>query len=97
MRAPQAIGDSGFLPLGIVASSAAREALLATLQTSCPQWHVQLVALGIPSNSIPHFRVELKHDVDVPAGSIDVWLHIKGALMAAFPADKPNAVTAIDL
>jgi hypothetical protein len=34
--------------------------------------------------------------MDVLSGSIDPWLHIKGALTSSFPADKPHAVTTID-
>jgi|HubBroStandDraft_3_1064219.scaffolds.fasta_scaffold1274207_2 hypothetical protein len=92
-----AIGDSTFVTLGVVASTAPREALLAVLQTSCPQWLLQLVLLDTGSESVPHFRVELKTDADVLTGSIDAWLHIKGALMSTFPADKPHAVAIIDL
>ena len=96
MVARHAIGDSTFVTLGIVASTAPREALLAVLQTSCPQQQAQLVALDI-SETVPHFRIELKIDPDAQPASIDIWLHIKGALMSAFPADKPNAVLTIDL
>ncbi len=96
MVAPHAIGDSTFVTLGLVASTAPREALLAVLQTSCPQWRMQLIALDTDRESVPHFRVELKIDADAPPGSIDAWLHIKGALMSAFPADKPHAVATID-
>ena len=97
MVARHATGDSTFVTLGIVASTAPREALLAVLQTSCPQWQMQLVTVDDGLQSVPHFRVELMADRDAPSGSIDAWLHIKGALMSAFPADKPHAVSTIDL
>jgi hypothetical protein len=96
MVARHAIEDPTFVPLGIVVSTAPREALLAALQKQCPHWNIQLVPIDVARKSSPQFRVELKRDMDVLSGSIDPWLHIKGALTSSFPADKPHAVTTID-
>jgi hypothetical protein len=96
MVARHAIDDSTFVPLGVVVSTAPREALLAALQRACPDWNIRLVPLEAEHVSPPQFRVELKYEVDLISGSIDAWLHIKGALMSSFPADKPHAVMAID-
>ena len=84
-----------YAPLGVVESDAPVAALLAALQTLRPAWHMRLVP--IESDGKPRYRVEIEQEGLPPAdGLIDTWLHIKSALMATFPADKPNAVTAID-
>ena len=91
-----AIDDSIFVPLGIIVSTAPRDALLAALQKACPQWNVRLIQIDETRKSPPQFRVEMKYEVDLISGSIDAWMHIKGALMSSFPADKPHAVSTID-
>ncbi len=96
MVARNAIDDSTFVPLGVIVSTAPREALLAALQNACPQSSFRLVPLDEPRESPPRFRVELKYEIDLVSGSIDAWMHIKGALMSSFPADKPHAVMAVD-
>ena len=46
---------------------------------------------------MPRYRVEIEAGVvQIEGGHIDAWLHIKSALMATFPTDKPNAVNPID-
>ncbi len=85
----------GYLSLGSLVSAAPAPALLATLQMLRPQWHIRLVS--IESVGVPRYQVEIEDDATLKENShIDIWLHIKSALMATFPADKPNAVTAID-
>ena len=94
MPAQQADAAAHYTPLGSIESAAPAAALLATLQTLRPQWHIRLVSEV--TTGTPRYRVEV-HDAALPAeGSIDAWLHIKSVLMATYPADKPNAVTAID-
>jgi hypothetical protein len=84
-----------YRPLGSIESTTPEPTLLAALQTLRPQWRVRLVSIA--SQNVPRYRVEIEQDVELfEDGHIDVWLHIKSALMATFPADKPNAVTAID-
>lgn len=81
--------------LGSIESTTPEPTLLATLQTFRPQWRIRLVP--IESVAVPRYRVEIEYDAAlIDDGHIDAWLHIKSALMATFPADKPNAVTAID-
>lgn len=83
-----------YTPLGSIESSAPVSVLLTTLQTLCPQWNIRLVP--IDADGLAHYRVEIDNAAQPPDGTIDAWLHIKSALMARFPAGKPNAVTAID-
>jgi hypothetical protein len=90
-------GGKRTVPLGIVASSAPAAALLAALRELRPQFDVRLLRISDASGIETLYRVE----VDVleaiePRREIDMWLRIKSALMAAFPSDKPGAVTAID-
>ena len=92
-----ASGGKQTLPLGIVASSAPAAALLAALRDLRPQYEVRLLRISDASGIETLYRVE----TDViealePRRQIDLWLRIKSALMAAFPAGKPGAVTAID-
>ena len=86
-----------FVALGIVVSSAPRVALLAALQQLRPQFEFQLQEIAGDANAGTHYRVEinLAAQADAPH-AIDLWLRIKSALMAEFPADKPGALTAID-
>ena len=91
MTAPHA----HYAPLGTIESDVPVPALLATLQTLRPAWHIRLAP--VDSGTKPRYRVEIEQDASSGEDShIDTWLHIKSALMASFPADKPNAVTAID-
>ena len=84
-----------YIPLGSIESATPAAALIAALQALRPQWNLRLVA--IESDDVPRYRVEIEHDVvQIEGGHIGAWLRIKGALMATFPADKPNAVMAID-
>ncbi len=83
-----------YAPLGSIQSSAPVAALLATLQALRPQWHVRFVP--VPTAGVPRYRVEVDDTLQPTDVNIDAWLHIKSALMAAYPADKPDAVTAID-
>lgn len=84
-----------YAPIGMIESDAPVPALLAALQTLRPAWHIRLAP--IDGNRKPRYRVEIEQDgLPDQSSPIDTWLHIKSALMATFPADKPNAVTAID-
>ena len=88
-------GNAHYAPLGTIESDASVPALLAALQTLRPAWHIRLAR--IDSRDRPRYRVEIEQEgLPVENSPIDHWLHIKSALMATFPADKPNAVTAID-
>ncbi len=96
-RQAEHAGGKRTIPLGIVASSAPAAALLAALRDLRPQFDVRLLRISDASG------IETLHRVEVgvvealePRRRIDVWLRIKSALMAAFPAGKPGAVTAID-
>jgi hypothetical protein len=87
--------DAHYTPLGTIESNAPAAALLAVLQTLRPQWNIRLVPAD--SEIEPRYRVEMEcSGVSVEGTHIATWLHIKSALMASFPADKPNAVRAID-
>ena len=88
-----------YVALGMIQSRAPRVALLRALRELRPQWDVRLQ----PQAATGRYRVEVRADsadASPPgskgAASIDPWLRIKSALIAAFPADKPNAVTAWD-
>jgi len=84
-----------YAPLGTIETDAPVSALLAALQALRPSWHMRLIPIG--THDKPRYRVEIEQDGPPLAdGVIDTWLHIKSALMASFPAGKPNAVTAID-
>lgn len=85
-----------YAPLGTIESDAPVAALLAALQALRPAWHIRLAPVA--GSRTPRYRVEIERDGHPEEGSnaIDTWLHVKSALMATFPADKPNAVTAID-
>jgi hypothetical protein len=65
------------------------------LHSSRPQWPIRLSEIESPG--VPRYRVEVDADAALATVSrIDAWLQLKSALMARFPADKPDAVTAID-
>jgi len=88
-----------FVTLGMIQSRAPAAALLQALRELRPQWDVRLQPFG----TIGRYRVKVRADgAETPppasrgAASINPWLCIKSALIAAFPADKPNAVTAWD-
>jgi len=85
-----------FVSLGTIASSAPEAALLAALRALRPGCEVQLRAMPESEVETRRYVVEVRQDHDDTPGSIDVWLQLKSALMAAFPADKPDAVTAYD-
>lgn len=86
--------QAGFVALGIVSSQAPKPALMAALARLRPQCEVHLRRLPSISARRPRYRVEARLAADDAATG--AWLSIKSALMAAFPADKPNAVTALD-
>ena len=95
----QHAADAQFVALGTIASRAPHAALLAALSALRPGFEVRLERLGGDGAQGDHYRVQAR--VDSPSegaanGTIDLWLRIKSALVAAFPADKPNAVTAWD-
>ena len=87
-----------FVALGVIISSAPRTALLAALQQLRPQLDIQLQEIApVIGTGETGYRVEV--DLSGAAAephSIDLWLQIKSAVMAKFPADKPDAVTTID-
>lgn len=88
-----------YAALGVIASHAAPAAMLAALRSLRPQCETRLRKLKTAAARLgPHYLVEVKLDDSgrEQPQSIDLWLRIKSALMAAFPADKPNAVTALD-
>lgn len=86
-----------FVPLGIIASSAPAAALLASLREIRPQFDVRLRRISDEQGIETLFRVEVAAAAPSErAHSIDAWLHIKSALIAAFPAGKPGAVKTID-
>ena len=87
-----------FVALGVIVTSAPRVALLAVLQQLRPQLDVQLQEIApVIGTGVTGYRVEVDIAENVHAPhSINHWLQIKSALMARFPADKPDAVSAID-
>jgi hypothetical protein len=88
-----------FMALGVIVSSAPRLALLAALQQLRPQLDIQLLEIApVIGTGQTGYRVEVDvSEKKIEANnSIDLWLQIKSAVMAKFPADKPDAVTAID-
>jgi hypothetical protein len=94
-----AADGSHFVPIGVIETNAPHAALLSQLNAMRPQWQIRLTAVDSGDAERKRYSVELHRDVDqaMPeTGSIDVWLRVKSALMTAFPADKANAVTAID-
>jgi len=87
-----------FSSLGIIATSAPVEALLAALSELRPQFEVRLRRLSDAAGIETLYRVEIPEE-KVPGdrgATIDPWLRIKSALLAAFPAGKAGAVKAID-
>lgn len=87
-----------FEPLGIVATSASTETLLASLRELRPQFEVRLRRISDAAGIETLYRVEvaIESRPDADVGGISAWLDIKSALMAAFPAGKPGAVKVID-
>jgi hypothetical protein len=62
-----------------------------------PEFEIQLQEIAGGANPGVQYRVEidLAGNAEAPH-TIDLWLRIKSALMAEFPADKPGAVVALD-
>lgn len=85
-----------FVALGMIASQAPAAALLGALRALRPSWEVRLRRTNGGDARGTRYRVEATLDQHDAYGSIDPWLCIKSALIAAFPEDKPNAVTAWD-
>jgi hypothetical protein len=85
-----------YVPLGIVASSAPTSTLLASLKEIRPQYNVRLKRISDTRGIETLYRVEVERASSAEEQSIDTWLRIKSALVAAFPAGKPGAVKAID-
>jgi len=97
--APAADARGHFVALGTIASHAPPAALLAALRALRPAWEVRLDEIAQRDARGRHYRVAARVDDSAEPAvgpAIDVWLRIKSALIAAFPADKPNAVTALD-
>jgi hypothetical protein len=92
-------GDGGctYVPLGIVASSSPSAVLISSLKEIRPQFDVRLKRISDERGIETLYRVEVAlGEASTEAHSIDTWLRIKSALVTAFPAGKPGAVTAID-
>ena len=88
-----------YVPIGTIETHAPHALLLTALNAMRPPWQVRLTQIPAGAECGKRYRVELHREEDYAdqnRGSIDVWLRVKGTLTAAFPADKPNAVTAID-
>lgn len=89
--------DRQFSPLGIIATSAPTDALLAALAQLRPQFEVRLRRISDSTGIETLYRVEVAADKPgTEVGQFEPWLLIKSALMAAFPAGKVGAVKAID-
>ncbi len=87
-----------FVALGTIQTGAPQPALLASLDAirqQCDVRFVELDAVASSYNELHRYRVDVKTENEIDR-DIDLWLRIKSALMSSFPADKPNAVTAID-
>ena len=100
VRAPRArrvVREPEYAALGVIASRAPRAALLRALRELRPQFEVRLRRLeGVRGGA--HYLVEarlLAAERERPH-SIDLWLRIKSALLAAFPAGSPGAVTPLE-
>jgi len=95
---PAARPAGNFVALGVIVSSAPRTALLAALQRLRPQLDIHLQEIApLVGTDKTGYRVEVDTSADIgAASSIDLWLQIKSALMAQFPADKPDAFSALD-
>ena len=87
-----------FEPLGIIATSASTDVLLASLRELRPQFEVRLRRISDAAGIETLYRVEVAIEPasDMDAGGISTWLDIRSALIAAFPAGKPGAVKVID-
>lgn len=86
--------------VGAIVTRAPEPALLAVLRALRPEYDVRLEP-GSARSSSGLRRHEISVRVPVGAGvastgAIAVWLRIKSALMAEFPADHANAVMPID-
>jgi len=92
------IDNRRFSSLGIIATSAPAEALLAALAELRPEFEVRLRRLSDAAGIETLYRVEIPAEemLDADDATIDPWLRIKSALLAAFPAGKAGAVKAID-
>lgn len=84
-----------YVTLGAITTSAPKAALLLALRGLRPQSSVRL-RRGNTNAGETLYRVELRADELRDAHTIDAWLRIKSALVAAFPADKPHAVKVIE-
>jgi len=90
--------NAGYVTLGTIITSAPHAALLLALRRLRPQCIVRMREHGNTPQGETQYRIELRNEANAAAetGLIDAWLRIKSALMAAFPADRPHAVRAID-
>lgn len=89
--------DKNLVAVGTIVSSAPREALMAALRQLRPQFETTLEELSDEAGATKRYRVLVAWNAQIPAPQqVSVWLSLKSALMARFPADKPGAVTAID-
>ena len=85
-------------PLGRVETRAPAAALLRALRELRPQCTLRLQRETAAAGDVARYRIEIAvDDAGAPSGAaVAPWLQVKSALLAAFPADKPNAVRALD-
>ena len=83
--------------LGRVETAAPAAALLRALRELRPQWNLR-VRREAAASAIARYRIEIAADEPLlpPDATVSPWLRVKSALIAAFPADKPNALRALD-
>lgn len=89
--------DKKLFVLGTIVSSAPRAALMAALRQLRPQFEATLEDISADAGAVKRYRLVVESTAQMlPPHQVSVWLSLKSALMARFPADKPGAVTAID-
>ena len=84
--------------LGRVETAAPAVALLRALRLLRPQCTLRVRRDATHDDKPARYRIEIADD-DAGAlrgGAVAPWTRVKSALIAAFPADKPNAVRALD-
>jgi hypothetical protein len=84
-------------PLGRVETAAPAAALLRALRELRPQFALRVQREAAAAGGSKRYRIEIAvAESAEPRGAVPPWLRVKSALLAAFPADKPNAVRALD-
>ena len=85
-------------PLGRVETRAPAAALLRSLRELRPQYTLRMQREAAAAGGVIRYRIEIAADeAAAPSGAaVAPWLRVKSALLAAVPADKPNAVRALD-